>query len=475
MRITIGIPCFSDPPAETFEDYIRFAYYLGRRVPEHDFALAIKTKMEQFRARNSIVSAALQWGSDYLLMLDDDHVIDWEQGGCYAPSQINDRYGFITQLIKHLQDDPKRGIVGCLYYHRGGDCLNVIMKEGTDGGYYYFRDDEITNGLQEVAVQGGGCMLINMNVFSVIEQPWFESESARGIGTDMQLAKKARQHGFSVWCDTSIVLGHVLKERTIVNPKNRNRVIAESAAKEGITKGIDPRWTASTALRLYSEDAQEYLQLNEDEITELANTYNVKNMPRFDSFKNPDDYYRSLGLEQLARQVWFHHTERMKEEAENFFSLIDTSTPYNGVDFGCGSAPIGFELALRGHYVDFIDLDGTPAYEFTKWRAKRRNVTERCGFDLKGPYDYALFMDSIEHLKDWKKVLEDVIDRLKENGTLFTNFFFNMDFENCEHVNMDHAAVASFLVERGLYPVQGKLAWCKRDLNFMMKSNQSAA
>ena len=40
-RITIGIPCYRDVPGETLEDYMRFAYYLGRRYTEYDFYLVV--------------------------------------------------------------------------------------------------------------------------------------------------------------------------------------------------------------------------------------------------------------------------------------------------------------------------------------------------------------------------------------------------------------------------------------------------
>ena len=43
MKVVIGIPCYGDASAETLEDYMRLAYYCGRRMPQHDFYLAIKS------------------------------------------------------------------------------------------------------------------------------------------------------------------------------------------------------------------------------------------------------------------------------------------------------------------------------------------------------------------------------------------------------------------------------------------------
>ena len=131
------------------------------------------------------------------------------------------------------------------------------MKEGKEGGYYYLRDDQITGGLQEVAVQGGGCMLIDMNLLSQIPSPWFEKETA--LGTDLQICQKAREAGWSVWCDTSIVLGHVMSKREVVTPKNRHRIISESGTVEDKKEGLDPTYLANSGLGLFRMDAEEYL------------------------------------------------------------------------------------------------------------------------------------------------------------------------------------------------------------------------
>jgi SAM-dependent methyltransferase len=134
-----------------------------------------------------------------------------------------------------------------------------------------------------------------------------------------------------------------------------------------------------------------------------------------------------------------------------------------GVDFGCGSAPVGFELVMRGHRVDFIDLDGAGAYEFTKWRAKHRGKESLCGWTWGGPYDFALALDSIEHIEKWEDPLEEIINRLRPNGFLITNYFLNEDRENQEHISMDHDAVKKFLVARGVFPIN-QMLWVKRDL-----------
>lgn len=469
MRITIGIPCYQDVSGETLDDYMRFAYYLGRRLPQHEFFLAIKTKSAQHRARNAIVEGALQVGSDYLLFLDDDHVIDWE--GTSGP---NTRYGFIDKLLAHMEADPKLGVCGVVYYHRGNECRPVLMKEGRDGGFYYMRDDEIRGELQEVGVQGGGCMLLRMEMFHSIRSPWFEDES-HGLGTDVQICKKTREAGFKVCCDTSIQIGHVLSSRMVIHPNNRHRVAAESAQRvAGGTPGLDRSWLTNSALALYRLDAEEYLGKSLSELEPLAMKYDMLELQEYQRRNDLIGYYASRGNEQLARQVLFHHMDHMVKEMELFHTMVNTQVVARGADYGCGSAPVTFELVMRGHHMDFIDVDGSGAYGFTKWRAKKRGVAERCGWKLQGPYDYVFMLDSIEHIENWQEVLTRVAASLRDkSGVLLTNYFQNQDYENPEHVSMNKAAVKGHLISLGLYPMN-EYQWIKNKHLGHMDQEQAA-
>lgn len=457
-RILIGIPCYRDVAGETLEDYMRLAFYCGRRLPQHEFLIGIKTKTEQFRARNAIVTGAIQANCDYLFFLDDDHVIDWD-----SSSGPNIRYGLIDRLVEHMENDPDLGIVGAVYYQRGGECRPVLMREGRDGGFYWLRDDELTGGLQEVSVQGGGCMLMRMSMFDKIPEPYFEPEF--DLGTDLQICKKAKEAGYKVACDTSLIIGHVMSKREIVTPQNRARIAADGARVAGhADEGINQSWKSNSAMALYRTDAEEYLGMGFHQIATLATEYS---MARFDEYQEKGDlegYYRNLGKPQIARQVMFHHLEECVMQLNFIHSLLNFDVDAKGLDFGCGTAPVGFECVLRGHSLDFVDVDGAAGYEFTKWRARKRGVEDRCGWSVGGPYDYALLLDSIEHIEDWRGLLDTVAESLKDNGALITNFFHNTDFLNKEHISMDHEAVKAYLVSLGIYPVNEYWVWAKRSI-----------
>jgi len=460
-RICIGIPCFQSMPPETEDDYMRMMYYLGRRYGEYDFFLAVKRKSEQFRARNAIVESAMQTGCDYLWMIDDDHVFDWKDKRHLDPDEPVVAYESLRLLMHHMQNAPKCGIVGALYYKRGGECGPVLLKESDKGGFFFLRDDEITGGLQEVAVTGGGCMLIDMSIFDKISPPWFDTEHS--MGTDLQICTKARAEGFKIYCDTSIVIGHVQATRQVITPENRFHVATEFANKgfqDLKNEGMNHRMQTEQALGLYRLDAEEYLGVSFENMAVLALEYEKK-YRNFHQFGNPDEYYKQLGPEQLGRQVWFHHSPMMVQEMDSILKSFRYDHEFYGMAFGCGSAPVDFELAMRGHRIDFVDLDGTPAYEFTKWRVKKRGLL-KCGFEWKGPYDFITFFDSLEHIKDWRPLMQRAVESLKSEGFIVMNFFRNQDYNNVEHVNMDKEGVKNFLVEHGVYPLNDYI-WMKHE------------
>jgi hypothetical protein len=215
-RVLIGIPCFQSADFQVMEDYMRLVFHIGRRCPEIDLLLGIIGKSEQFRARNTIVKAAIQSGCEFLWMLDDDHIIDYEQG-----DQPTERYDILRKLIYRMREKPRAGVVGALYWQRGGEYLPVMMQEQASGIPHFLHPMEVSGQMQQVDVTGGGCMLIRMEVFDRIAEPWFAPE--HDWGTDIQLCRQVRAAGWEVWCDTSIEIGHLRSEREVISSKSIKR------------------------------------------------------------------------------------------------------------------------------------------------------------------------------------------------------------------------------------------------------------
>lgn len=454
--IVIGIPCYGTVAPEVLQDYMRFAYYLGRRYQEYDFALAIKTKTEQFRARNAIVEAAYQVNADWLLMLDDDHIIDIEDD--YVPTA---RYEFLRKLIEHDKD-----IIGALYYHRGGECRPVLMQKDELGRYSFLRDDQIKGGLQKVDVQGGGCMLVKMKVFDKLSSPWFEPEFQ--FGTDIQLCSKSKDAGFEVWSDTSIEIGHVINERNVITSINRHQFY-KSAGEQGQDVAVSKQ--LYNILSQYKIDVMQYIGArNTAEFKEIAKGHK-EHQAKFHNYEQPVNWYRDCGKPYLARQALAHDPLVKDAFGEYLLSSIKTTIPGVGIDYGCGSAPITFEFARAGHIIYFVDLDGCEAFEFLKWRAKKYDIFGTTAkfneWPPDGGADYAILADSIEHFDNWREILANTRNALKQNGAVLTNFMLNTNTGSPEHIFMDKIAFSAYMTEIGLFAVN--MAFYQRRDDLMMK------
>jgi len=427
-KVTIGIPCYGPVPPEILDSYMRFGYHMGRREPEYDFFLAIKSKSEQFRARNAIVEAALQVDSQWLLMLDDDHILDNHQD-------------LVGKLIQHLKDDPERGIVGALYAQRGSDYLPVVMRE-YEGGPSFMIYEDLSWQLQMVDITGGGCMMINMKLFDKIDSPWFAPEFE--FGTDIQICRKAREAGFTVWCDTSISIGHLRETREIIEIKPLDRLEGEL------------QFPSPNLLKPYQLDACEFSGKTLIELGKIGEEHRLNSL-------EPDrdhlyEYYSDLGIETFARNVWFHSREDVNRYDLETLELFGKSNVGRGVDHYCGSGPVGFVFARLGHFVVFCDANKY-CRDFIEWRIKKYGLADAVVVaklpEPDASYDFVLLLDAIEHMnpEGLEEEMEGIIGMLKVGGVILTNYFDNRDYTNPQHINMDKGRVRRTMVRLGLRAV----------------------
>ena len=95
-------------------------------------------------------------------------------------------------------------------------------------------------------------------------------------------------------------------------------------------------------------------------------------------------------------------------------------------------------------------------YEFVKWRAKKYGIAgsyARFEWPEKKKCDYAIMLDSLEHLYDWKEKLLQITNSLQPTGSLICNFLLNDDHDNNEHVMMDKGEFLKYMLSIGFYPM----------------------
>jgi hypothetical protein len=463
-RIVIGLPMFAGVSAENRIDCMRFAFTLGRHYPEWDFMLTWRTKAEQFRARNFIVNKAREADAEFLLFLDDDQIIDW------IGTQGNRPYMFLKTLLQHMEDDPKLGIVGVLYYMRGGNVFKPVLMHDTDTDRMavFYDDHEILGKLQEVDIQGGGCMLLRMKMFDDMKEPYFKPETLEESdqrGTDLQISRRARDHGWKVACDSSIVIGHEYSNKVIVSPNNRHLLI-ESSYGDSIRRTTGELSALGTMIL---KDVKEFI--GEDKEWILAHGsgeyYEKNHRCRFNDYITPDDYYRSIGIDQVCRQTIYHIANPpITARNASIINMFRVAKQLYGLDFGCGIGVIGFEALRLDNFVDFVDINGTAALDFLRWRVNKHEFDSKVGFDIKGPYDFVILLDIIEHIKDWESMLDNLCGRMNLGAAIITNFFTDgLREDDPEHFHLDREGVSKFLQSRGFLPSHMGL-WIKRE-NFL--------
>lgn len=464
-KIFIGVPCYSKVDPEILEDFMRFAYHCGRRMPGYDFVLGIKTKSEQFRARNAIVDGAQQSGfgpDDWMLMIDDDMVINAQ-----VTSGPTDDYGFVEKLISHNKD-----ICGVLYYQRGGNCSPVLMTKLGDKGYRFLRDDEVTGGLQRVDVAGGGCLLIKMGIFDKLKYPYFAPEFE--WGTDIQLCRQAAEKGFEVWADTSIEFGHLKNEKAIVTSRNK----VQHQMSDTIPGEAKKTFVMSEVYDRLVRDACEYT--GRPNIEAMAHEANAFLDLRKESDLPDDAWYRQFPTERISRQVWFNTTAHKQQMTSFVLSSIDHHRQLDILDFGCGIGIPAFALAEKGHRVDALDIKGTGTLEFLKWRTSKYHVPMKILESAGGPpelngqkYDVIIAMDSLEHIQDWKEALHQLAMHLKPTGVLFANNAILEDNLHPEHYDVDGKEFIRECIQNDLMPLN-QITYYKKERENAEISNSFA-
>lgn len=452
--ICIGVPCYREVAPEILEDWMRFAYHCGRRMPEFDFYLAIKTKSEQFRARLAIVTAAQQANADWLLMIDDDMVIN-----PLSTTGISQAYTFLEKLIAHGKD-----VCGVLYYQRGGKCEPVLMAKVPDlKGYRFLRDDEIEQKLQRVDVAGGGCLLINMRVFDRLKYPYFSPEHE--FGTDIQLCQQASAAGFEVWADTSIELGHLKNERAIVTSRNRLQFQTEDTLP-GEAKTL----VMGDVYAPLIQDACTWTGYHDaTEMHVYAQAFLDHHAQWKADGKSDVEWYRQFPKERVCRQITFNTLNAHKRQMTGYIlNAVNHQQPLDVLDFGCGIGIPAYALAERGHRVTACDIDGTGTFEFLQWRTKQHHVpmtfhrtNGECPALGGAQYDVVIAMDTLEHIVHWPIVLRELAGHLKPGGVLFCNNGILDDPTHPEHYALDNKAFIRECLAHDLMP-QNQITFVKR-------------
>ena len=189
-RILIAIPTNRNIEAQTFKSIYDLITPEGCTV---DFQFFWGYQVDQ--VRNLIANWTMGHNYDYLFAVDSDIA--------FAPDTL-------IKLLTHNKD-----IVSGVYIQRiPGRHTIEIMRKNDQGGITHVNWGDIKGqGLVPIDGCGFGCVLIKTEVFKAIPYPHFLYHSAidhsNTVSEDVHFCNQARNHGFTLWADTSITCDHI--------------------------------------------------------------------------------------------------------------------------------------------------------------------------------------------------------------------------------------------------------------------------
>lgn len=206
MRILIAVPTFESIFPDTYKSIFDLDW------GPHQVAFDYVRGYDVAAARNMIAQKAIDSGSDYVLMVDNDVILPGD-------------------ALINLTDDPKDVCLG-YYPHRDDDNVFRGRTSVCRTGYHgYPLESEYTvdemkammeAGEYKVQINGGGmgCALISTDALRKLGYPWYrwviydenESDKKRGsLSEDLYFCETCHIAQIPVYTDTRVGCGHIFR------------------------------------------------------------------------------------------------------------------------------------------------------------------------------------------------------------------------------------------------------------------------
>lgn len=189
MKTVIAVPCMDQVPAP-------FCQSLAQLEKVGDCSLMMKSGSLVYTARDDIATRTITSDFDYVFWLDSDMVI--------KPDTL-------VRMMDTLQKNDY-DILSGLYFRRVPPYSPVLFKKlEMDGASCIHEEfDTLPDEIFEVAGCGFGCVLMRTDVFLDVQSKHGAMFAPIGSnGEDVSFCMRARECGFKIYCDPSVICGHV--------------------------------------------------------------------------------------------------------------------------------------------------------------------------------------------------------------------------------------------------------------------------
>lgn len=189
MKILIAVPCMDQVP-------VPFCNSLATLQKVGECTLVMKAGSLIYTSRNELANLSIQQDMDYVFWMDSDMV--------FKPDTL-------VRMMDTLQKNDLDILTG-LYFRRvppyTPTLFDKLEMNGNICSWSEFK--EIPEGLFEVGGCGFGCVLMKTDVFLDVQAKHGNAFAPiANNGEDIAFCWRARDCGFKIYCDPSIICGHV--------------------------------------------------------------------------------------------------------------------------------------------------------------------------------------------------------------------------------------------------------------------------
>lgn len=190
MKIMIAVPTMDQVP-------VPFAQSLATLEKVEECTLCIKSGSLIYTSRNNLAMTAIKQEADYVFWMDSDMT--------FAPDTLKSMLATVRE--------KKLDVLTGLYFRRVPPYSPVLFDEldiREDDTCEWTEFFDIPEGLFEVGGCGFGCVLMDTSVLMDVQAKFGNMFAPIGNnGEDVAFCWRARQCGVKIWCDPSVICGHV--------------------------------------------------------------------------------------------------------------------------------------------------------------------------------------------------------------------------------------------------------------------------
>lgn len=182
MKVFVAIPCMESVPVDFVKSLMKL------KTPD-DTSINWSVGSLIYASRDTLAGQAVMEGSDYVLWLDSDMVFD-------------------SNLLRKLMIDDV-DFVCCLFFRRKAPYHPVIYKSIGEKSEEYL---DYPDGMFEIEACGFGGVLMKTSMLKdIIDKEHNAFAPITGYGEDISFCIRAKRNGYTLWCDSRVKMGHIMK------------------------------------------------------------------------------------------------------------------------------------------------------------------------------------------------------------------------------------------------------------------------